>query len=289
MSLERCAMSVATAQYIVVSMGLSSTGTLFLLCTRMIGYQTLTPRCVSVSLPRYFQPTVCPRAFNVHALRFQIVRPIVRYLQQTPWRVSAPHDAPNSVTTINCIGECSLARTPGHFLQNSLPAKLTVTSWRLAFPYYGSGEGAVCKATTDAQARQPSETFHTRRITYKQVRRASQHDGNRDLLSLNGERMRPSFNGQTSRRQCQFSNGGGGAPLWYIIQWFSIPGLTDLRILIPVQRMRASYTRSNTPATVLNGNGDARLRFITQPFSGSFNQDPDSQSSKIMTDFLWKR
>lgn len=53
--------------------------------------------------------------------------------------------------------------------------------------------------------------------------------------------------------------------------------------------MRASYTRSNTPATVLNGNGDARLRFIIQLFSGSFNQDPDSQSSKIMTDFLWKQ
>ncbi|KAK0237633.1 hypothetical protein EDD85DRAFT_789787 [Armillaria nabsnona] len=47
--------------------------------------------------------------------------------------------------------------------------------------------------------------------------------------------------------------------------------------------------QSNTPATVLNGNGDARLWFIIQLFSGSFNQDPHPQSSKVISDFLWKQ
>ncbi|PBK68681.1 hypothetical protein ARMSODRAFT_186196 [Armillaria solidipes] len=47
--------------------------------------------------------------------------------------------------------------------------------------------------------------------------------------------------------------------------------------------MCASYTRSNRPATtVLNGNGSARLWYIIQLFSGSFNQDPDPESSKII-------
>ncbi len=111
-----------------------------------------------------------------------------------------------------------LARSPGHFSKNSLPAKLTVTSWRLASPYYGSGEGAVCKATTDTQARQPSETFHTRRITYKQVRRASRHDGN------------------------------GGARLWYIIDSELFSGSSTV-----VGSLTHSLTRLSTDLLSLNG------------------------------------